>query len=149
VKGAFMASLAISSATPTNVTQNQPVAQSSPAPTDSASRKPATLQPDTVKISLAAQAKLMHRQGQSISTIAHSLGTNVTEIDGYLSIKAAAQAAPAPTPAPAAESGHETQATAAAQPAPAAQATPTQPAQSAQPAIPTAPVAVETDGKAG
>jgi predicted transcriptional regulator len=50
------------------------------------------LKEDTVKLSLAAQVKLMHRQGQSASVIASSLGTSVTAVDGYLNIKVATQA---------------------------------------------------------
>ena len=44
---------------------------------------------DTVKLSAAAQAKLMHREGQSASSIASSLGTNVKTVDGYLNITVA------------------------------------------------------------
>jgi hypothetical protein len=51
------------------------------------------LKEDTVKLSVAAQAKMMHRQGLSASVIAASLGTNVASIDGYLNIKVASQAA--------------------------------------------------------
>jgi hypothetical protein len=47
-----------------------------------------------VVLSIAAQAKMMHRQGLSASVIAASLGTNVASIDGYLNIKVAAQIAP-------------------------------------------------------
>jgi hypothetical protein len=45
-----------------------------------------TLEPDTVKLSPAAQAKLLHREGLSVSRIATSLGTNVSAIDKYLNI---------------------------------------------------------------
>jgi hypothetical protein len=43
-------------------------------------------QSDTVKLSVAAQAKLLHSQGQSVSNIANSLGTTTKEIDSDLGI---------------------------------------------------------------
>jgi len=46
----------------------------------------ASLKDDTVKISLAAQAKLMHSQGQSVSNIASTLGTTTKEINSDLGI---------------------------------------------------------------
>lgn len=62
--------------------------------TSTATTSPANggLKEDTVKLSLAAQAKLMHKQGQSASVIAASLGTSVASVDGYLNIKVATQA---------------------------------------------------------
>ncbi len=55
---------------------------------------------DTVKLSSVAQARMMHRAGQSASLIAATLGTSVAAVDGYLNIKVAAQAAPAQAAAP-------------------------------------------------
>ena len=43
-------------------------------------------QSDTVKLSEAAQAKLLHSQGQTVSNIANSLGTTAKEIDSDLGI---------------------------------------------------------------
>ena len=43
-------------------------------------------QSDTVKLSVAAQAKLLHSQGQSVSNIASTLGTTTKEIDSDLGI---------------------------------------------------------------
>jgi hypothetical protein len=63
------------------------------ASTATTSQASGNLKDDTVKLSVAAQAKMMHRQGLSASVIASSLGTNVASIDGYLNIKVAAQAA--------------------------------------------------------
>ena len=50
------------------------------------------LKEDTVKLSVAGQAKQMHQQGLSASVIAANLGTSVADVDGYLNIKVAAQA---------------------------------------------------------
>jgi hypothetical protein len=44
------------------------------------------LQRDTVKLSAAAQAKLLHRQGQTVGNIAAALGTDAKTIDGYLGV---------------------------------------------------------------
>ena len=41
---------------------------------------------DSVKLSAAAQAKMMYKQGQSVSTIAHSMGTTTKAIDDILGI---------------------------------------------------------------
>ena len=43
-------------------------------------------QSDTVKLSVAGQAKLLHSQGQSVSNIASSLGTTTKEINSDLGI---------------------------------------------------------------
>jgi len=76
-----------------NASQPGTTAKAAPAgSTDSASG--ATLKEDTVKLSLAAQATSMHRQGQSPKLIAANLGTNVATINGYLGTMVAA-----PTPA--------------------------------------------------
>jgi hypothetical protein len=48
---------------------------------------------DTVKLSLAAQAKMMHRQGLSPAVIAANLGTNVKTVDSYLNLTASTTAA--------------------------------------------------------
>jgi len=41
---------------------------------------------DTVEISAAAQAKLLHQQGQSVTVIAATLGTTAKTVDEYLGI---------------------------------------------------------------
>jgi hypothetical protein len=45
-----------------------------------------TGQVDSVQLSVAAQAKLLHKEGQNVATIAASLGTNANTVDGYLGI---------------------------------------------------------------
>ncbi len=56
----------------------------------------ATLKPDTVKLSIVAQAKLLHQQGKSPALIASTLSLKVADVDGYLGIKVAAPAATTP-----------------------------------------------------
>ena len=46
----------------------------------------ATSDEDSVKLSAAAQAKMMYKQGQSVSSIAHSMGTTTKAVDDYLGI---------------------------------------------------------------
>jgi hypothetical protein len=46
----------------------------------------ASEQQDTVKLSQAAQAKLLYKQGQSVSAIASALGTTSSAIDEDLGI---------------------------------------------------------------
>jgi hypothetical protein len=87
-----------------------------------------------VHLSAAAQAKMMHRSGQSPALIASALGTSVASVDGYLGIKVAAQVAvtPAATAAPEAAPAVKAAPEAAEQPeAPAA------PVASPQPSVPT------------
>jgi hypothetical protein len=43
-------------------------------------------QEETVKLSSAAQAKLLHQQGQSVTAIAASLGTTTKQVNDYLGI---------------------------------------------------------------
>src|ERR1035441_5945921 len=107
MRGAIMASMAISGASLLNATQSLPIVKTAPAQSETTENAPATLKPDTVKLSPAAQAKMMHRAGQSPALIAATLGTNVAAIDGYLNIKVAVQATATPTPAPAAQAEPE------------------------------------------
>jgi hypothetical protein len=130
-----MASIAISNASPSNAMQSLPTAKAAPAQTATTEKAPATLQPDTVKLSAMAQARMMHRSGQSATLIAATLGTNVATVDGYLNIKVAAQAAATPTPA------------AATQPEPAAQPAPTEQAKAATPAPTATPTEPAMTGK--
>lgn len=131
-----MASIAIGSATPSNAVQPVATAKAALAPAQTTAKAPAVLKPDTVKLSPAAQARMMHRAGQSPSLIATTLGTNIRAVDGYLNIKVAVQAAPAPA-APAEEAEPTAQPGSKTQPQPAAQA--------AAPAPTTAP---EAEGEA-
>ena len=62
----------------------------------------ATLKPDSVKLSVAGQAKLLHQQGKSPGLIASSLGIKVADVDGYLGIKFATPVAATPAPSEAA-----------------------------------------------
>ncbi len=92
-----MASVALSTA-PSSIAANStlnpaPAAKSAPDLSSAPARPSATLQPDTVKLSVAAQVKLLHRQGIPVSRIASSLGTNVAAIDKYLGITIAQPAA--------------------------------------------------------
>lgn len=43
-------------------------------------------QNDTVKISAAAQAKILHQSGESVANIASTLGTDTKTVDDYLGI---------------------------------------------------------------
>jgi len=105
-----MSSIAFSNFTPSNVTQMAATARTGPAP---AEPTPAPDE-DTVTISASAQAEAMYQGGQSVSSIAASLGTSEQLVDSYLSITPSV-AVPV-SAAPAAHSGH------AAHPAPAAPA---------------------------
>jgi hypothetical protein len=102
----------------TGPVQNQTTSQSAPNPTE-----------DTVKISASAQAQAMYQSGQSVTSIASSLGASVNIVDSYLGITAvssqvviahaggsAQKAAPAAAPAAASTASS---APAAAAPAPA------------------------------
>jgi hypothetical protein len=120
-----MASMAISSATPSYGTQATTAPKPAPAQTESTAKSTVRTSQDTVRISQAAQAKMMHRQGLSVAVIATSLGTNVASVDGYLNIKAATQAAATPTPAPTEQAETDAHTAPAAQAAPTAQAVPT------------------------
>jgi hypothetical protein len=55
------------------------VEQTAPAATPSAPQ-------DTVKISDAAQARLLHQAGESVNSIASALGTDSKTVDSYLGI---------------------------------------------------------------
>ena len=98
-----MSSIAFSNFTPSNVTQIAATARTGPAHADPI---PAP-EEDTVKLSAAAQAESMHQAGQSISSIASSLGASVSTVDSYLGIAVTIAvpltAAPAAHAAPAAK----------------------------------------------
>jgi 3-hydroxy-3-methylglutaryl CoA synthase len=116
-----MSSIAFPGSAPSNVTQMQATARTGPATAEPA---PAPDE-DTVTLSASAQAEAMYQGGQSVSSIAASLGTSEQLVDSYLSITPSVavpvSAAPAAHSAPAA---HAAPATPAAPAAPAAQATP-------------------------
>jgi 3-hydroxy-3-methylglutaryl CoA synthase len=88
-------------------TVSAPPAQTQPAPQTAQS-----LPEDTVTLSAAAQANAMYQSGQSVSSIASSLGASASIVDSYLGIATAiavplhaahaAHAAPAKAAAPAA-----------------------------------------------
>jgi DNA-binding NarL/FixJ family response regulator len=71
-----------------NTTQTVAAAQSSTttvaqtAPTQTS----AAFQEDSVKLSSAAQAKMLYKQGQSVANIASSLGTDSKTVDNYLGL---------------------------------------------------------------
>jgi len=60
------------------------VQASAPAPAPKANNS--TSQQDDVKLSLAAQAKTLHEQGETIQQIAEYLGCTTKQIDTYLGI---------------------------------------------------------------
>jgi hypothetical protein len=66
-------------AAPVGATQE--VAKTTPATT--------TSKGDTVTLSAAAQAKALHQSGQSVASIASSLGTDTKTVDEYLGIAVA------------------------------------------------------------
>jgi len=98
-----MSSIGFLNFTPSNVTQMAATARTGPAQADPT---PAP-EEDTVKLSASAQAETMHQAGQSISSIASSLGTSVSTVDSYLGIAVAIAvpltAAPATHAAPVAK----------------------------------------------
>jgi hypothetical protein len=98
-----MASMAISSAISPSPAQGAGTPKAASAQAETTSQPSSRLQEDTVKLSPAAQAKMMHRAGQSAALIAATLGTNVAAVDGYLNIKVAVQAPATPAVAPTAE----------------------------------------------
>jgi len=103
-----MSSIAFSNVSPSNVAQMAAIARTGPAQADPI---PAPVE-DTVKLSAAAQAETMHEAGQSISSIASSLGTSVSTVDSYLGITVAI-AVPL-TAAPTAHAAHAAKAAPAA-----------------------------------
>ena len=109
-----MASLTISGTSPVTMAQTVSAAKTAAAQSESQAKASPGFKEDTVKLSAAAQAKLMHRQGQSPALIAATLGTDVKSIDGYLGItivaaasamSTAAQTAPSTSTAPSAPAG--------------------------------------------
>jgi len=78
-----MSSISFPISAPSNVSQMHATARTGPAQAETAT----TPEEDTVKLSASAQA--MHQAGQSISSIASSLGTDVSTIDSYLGITVA------------------------------------------------------------
>jgi hypothetical protein len=104
-----MSSIGFSNFTPSNVSQIAATSRTGPAQTDPT---PAP-EEDTVKLSAAAQAESMHQAGQSVSSIASSLGTSVSTVDSYLGITATTIAVPL-TAAPAAHAAPSAKAAPAA-----------------------------------
>jgi hypothetical protein len=89
-----MASMAISGADASSATQT--IAASAPVAAQSqpATKAPAVLKPDSVKLSAAGQARSMYQQGQTVALIANTLGTDVASVDSYLNITVAVAATP-------------------------------------------------------
>lgn len=110
-----MSSVGLSTALSNSSHSSQAVAAVNIAPVEPppTSKAAPALEQDTVKLSPAAQAKLLHREGLSVTRIATSLGTSVSAIDKYLNIAvpkpvantatAAASKPPAPAPTDAAD----------------------------------------------
>jgi hypothetical protein len=65
-------------AIPTDATQQA----TTPTPTPVAT----TSKGDTVTLSAAAQARVLHQSGQSVASIASALGTDTKTVDSYLGI---------------------------------------------------------------
>jgi len=110
-----MSSISFSGFAPSNVAQMQATARTGPAQPETV----VTPEEDTVKLSASAQAETLHQAGQSISSIASSLGTDISTVDSYLGITVAAA-----VPLAAAPSVHVAH---AAKVAPAATTEPTKP----------------------
>jgi hypothetical protein len=108
-----MSSFAISSILPVSGARSTSTVATGPAQPQPAPQV-ATPQEDTVQLSVTAQAQAMYQSGESVSSIASSLGTSVSLVDSYLGIATtiavptsvgghgshAASAAPAKTTAP-------------------------------------------------
>jgi hypothetical protein len=112
-----------------STSRTTPTQATSTAATDQAN---GNLKEDTVKLSVAGQAKMMHRQGLSVSVIAASLGTNVASIDGYLNIKV-----PTQTAAPSAGSNASAETTSTSTPTPTTETAPAEAASSSSKAAAT------------
>ena len=90
-----------------NLLGNLPVAsqtastvKAAPRPQDDSNTgSRATLKPDTVRLSMAGQAKLLHQQGTSAAQIASSLGIKVADVEGYLGVRLPSTPVPVQTPA--------------------------------------------------
>jgi hypothetical protein len=80
-----MSSFAISSIAPVSGQDNTPAVRATPAPPQPAPQAAAP-QEDTVQLSVTAQAQAMYQSGQSVSSIASSLGASVSLVDSYLGI---------------------------------------------------------------
>jgi len=111
-----MSSIAFNIFTPSNVTQMAATARTGPALAEPAPES----NEDTVTLSASAQAEAMHQGGQSVSSIAASLGTSVQLVDSYLSITPSVAVPVSASPgAHSAQAPHTAPATPAAPTAPA------------------------------
>jgi hypothetical protein len=107
-----MSSIGFPISTAVNEAQAATTARTAPAQTQPAPQAAQNLPEDTVTLSAAAQANAMYQSGQSVSSIASSLGASASTVDSYLGITAAvavplhaahaAHAAPPKAAAPAA-----------------------------------------------
>jgi hypothetical protein len=80
-----MASISFPTTT-SNISDRTQIDSNTKAAAVQAEQTTTTSTKDTVEISTAAQAKLLHQQGQSVSSIASALGTDTKTVDGYLGI---------------------------------------------------------------
>jgi hypothetical protein len=86
-----MSSIAIFDATSNtnsvyNATQAIPSDATQHVATKTTTPVAATSKGDTVTLSAAAQAKVLHQSGQSVASIASALGTDSKTVDSYLGI---------------------------------------------------------------
>ena len=88
-------SISVSGVTSTSLVSSAPVGQAFIKQLRTASIAGSSRIEDTVQISAAAQATLMHQSGQSVESIASSLGTGAATVDSYLGV-AGADNLPAP-----------------------------------------------------
>lgn len=85
MKGVSMASISLFN-TVDNLYSTTQTATDNTAQTAAATQTAATSQEDSVKLSTEAQAKSLYKQGQSVSTIAASLGTDTKTVNNYLGL---------------------------------------------------------------
>lgn len=79
-----MASIALFNSTESLYNTTQTTANAAQASTTT--QTTSSDQEDSVKLSTEAQAKMLYKQGQSVSTIAASLGTDTKTVNNYLGI---------------------------------------------------------------
>jgi DNA-binding CsgD family transcriptional regulator len=85
MKGVSMASISLLN-TVDNLYSTTQTATDNTAQPAAATQVAATSQEDSVKLSTEAQAKSLYKQGQSVSTIAASLGTDTKTVNNLLGI---------------------------------------------------------------
>jgi hypothetical protein len=88
-------SISVSGATSTNLATPTPAELAAMKQLRTASIAGSSRLEDTVQISAATQAALMHGSGEGVESIASSLGTGAATIDAYLGVTAT-QVLPSP-----------------------------------------------------